>query len=100
MDDSFLFSKLFPEIHGSQEGSKISQTLTHGTGMVILLLYPTAYNTGYHSNRMFLVLLLYTNSMVSNRFGGVIVGVLISSVVDCCFECRSSQIKDYEIGIR
>ena len=34
-----------------------------------------------------------------NRVGGVMVSVLASSVVDCGFESRSGQTKDYNIGI-
>jgi hypothetical protein len=34
-----------------------------------------------------------------NRTGGVMVNVLASNVVDCVFESRSGQIKDYKIGI-
>ena len=34
-----------------------------------------------------------------NRIGGVMVNVLASSAVDCGFEPRSGQTKDYEIGI-
>jgi hypothetical protein len=34
-----------------------------------------------------------------NRFGGVMVSVLASSVVDRGLEPRSGQTKDYEIGI-
>jgi hypothetical protein len=87
------FPIFFTEIHGSQEGSKNSQTLTNGTGTVILLLYPTPNNTGYHSNRMFLVLLLYTSTLVSNRFGGVFISMLTSSAVDCGFKPQSSKSK-------
>ena len=35
----------------------------------------------------------------SNRIGGVMVSVLVSSAVDRGFESRSGQIKDYKIGI-
>jgi hypothetical protein len=35
----------------------------------------------------------------ANRIGGVMVRVLVSSVVDCVFESRSAQIKDYKIDI-
>ena len=39
-------------------------------------------------------------SISGNRFdAGVMVSVLASSVVDRVFESRSSQTKDYEIGI-
>ena len=34
-----------------------------------------------------------------NRIGGIMVGMLASSVVDCGFEPRSGQTKDYKIGI-
>jgi hypothetical protein len=34
-----------------------------------------------------------------NRTDGVMVSVLASSVVDCVFESRSGQIKDYKTGI-
>ena len=34
-----------------------------------------------------------------NRIGGIMVGVLASSVADRGFEPRSGQTKDYEIGI-
>jgi hypothetical protein len=34
-----------------------------------------------------------------NRIGGVMVSVLISSAVDRGFEPRSSQTKDYKMGI-
>jgi hypothetical protein len=34
-----------------------------------------------------------------DRIGGVMVIVLASSVIDCGFEPRSGQTKDYEIGI-
>ena len=34
-----------------------------------------------------------------NRIGGVIVGVLASSVVNRGFELQSGQTKDYKIGI-
>jgi hypothetical protein len=34
-----------------------------------------------------------------NRIGGVMVSVLASSAVDCGFEARSGQTKDYTIGI-
>jgi hypothetical protein len=39
------------------------------------------------------------NFLQSNRIGGVMVSVLASSAVDCGFEPRSGQTKDYEIGI-
>ena len=35
----------------------------------------------------------------SNRIGGVMVSVLVSSAVDRGFESRSGQIKDYKIDI-
>ena len=41
----------------------------------------------------------YTLSMFSNRIGGVMVSVFALSAVDHGFEPRSSQTKDYEIGI-
>ena len=34
-----------------------------------------------------------------NRIGDVMVSVLASSAVDCGFELRSGQAKDYTIGI-
>ena len=34
-----------------------------------------------------------------NRIGGVMVSVLASSAVDCGFESRLGQTKDYKIGI-
>ena len=34
-----------------------------------------------------------------NRIGGIMVSVLASSVVDCGFEPRSSNAKDYKIDI-
>ena len=34
-----------------------------------------------------------------NRFGGVMVGVLVTSEVDRTFEPQSGQIKNYKIGI-
>jgi hypothetical protein len=34
-----------------------------------------------------------------NRIGGIMVSALTSSVVDCGFEPRSGQTKDYKIGI-
>ena len=37
--------------------------------------------------------------MQCNRIGGVMGSVLASSVVDCVFEPRSGQAKDYKIGI-
>ena len=48
-----------------------------------------------------LVILKYTdrNTTNLNRIGGVMVGVLASSVVDRGFEPRSGQTKDYRIGI-
>ena len=33
-----------------------------------------------------------------DRIGGVMISVLTSSAVDCGFEPRSGQIKDYKIG--
>ena len=36
---------------------------------------------------------------LSNRIGGVMVNVLVSSAVDRGFEPQSGQTKDYEIGI-
>ena len=39
------------------------------------------------------------NFLQSNRIGGVMVSVLASSAVDCGFEPRSGQTKDYEICI-
>ena len=36
---------------------------------------------------------------LSNRIGGVMVNVLVSSAVDRVFEPQSGQTKDYEIGI-
>ena len=36
---------------------------------------------------------------LSNRIGGVMVNVLVSSAVDREFEPQSGQTKDYEIGI-
>ena len=37
--------------------------------------------------------------MSMNHIGGVMVSVLASSAVDCGFEPRSGQTKDYKIGI-
>jgi len=39
------------------------------------------------------------SSVYGNRIGGVMAGVLDSSVVDHGFEPRSGQTKDYRIGI-
>ena len=39
------------------------------------------------------------NFLQSNRIDGVMVSVLASNAVDCGFEPRSGQTKDYEIGI-
>jgi hypothetical protein len=36
---------------------------------------------------------------IENRIGGVMVSMLASSAVDCGFEPRSGQTKDYKIGI-
>jgi hypothetical protein len=43
---------------------------------------------------------MLTSSVVDHGFiGGVMVGMLASSVVDCGFKPWSSKTKDYEIGI-
>jgi hypothetical protein len=39
------------------------------------------------------------NFILLNRIVGIMVSVLASSAVDCGFELRSGQTKDYEIGI-
>ena len=38
-------------------------------------------------------------TMACNRIGGVMVSMVISSTVDCGFEPRSGQTKDYKICI-
>ena len=43
------------------------------------------------------VMLFYV--MLCNRIGGAMVRVFASSVVDCGFESRSGQTKNYKIGI-
>ena len=42
---------------------------------------------------------IYLFILSLNRIGGIMVSVLTSSAVDCGFEPRSGQIKDYKIGI-
>ena len=42
---------------------------------------------------------MYTYILNNNRIDGVIISMLALSVVDRGFESRSSQTKDYEIGI-
>ena len=42
---------------------------------------------------------VYVYNVILNRIGGVVVSVLASSVVDCGFEPRSGQIKNYKIHI-
>ena len=44
-------------------------------------------------------LLFITISLLQNRIGGVMVSVLALSAVDCGFQPRSGQTKDYQIGI-
>ena len=44
-----------------------------------------------------LTVLLFNS--INNCISGVMVSVLVSSVVDCGFEFRSGQTKDYKIGI-
>ena len=53
------------------------------------------------TNRIFITNLLHKSydKYSLNRIGGVMVSVLASSAVDRGFEPRSSQTKDYEIGI-
>ena len=41
----------------------------------------------------------FTNKDKYNRIGGIMVSMLASSGVDCGFEPRSSQTKDYKTGI-
>jgi hypothetical protein len=43
---------------------------------------------------------MYLLSIKVNRISGVMVSVLALSAVDCGFEPRSGQTKDYTIGIR
>ena len=43
--------------------------------------------------------ILAVNYYIMNHIGGVMVGMLASSAVDCGFESRSDQTKDYKIGI-
>ena len=64
------------------------------------ILLKVALNTITHS----LVLSENNNitkntQMSMNHIGGVMVSVLASSAVDCGFEPRSGQTKDYKIGI-
>ena len=64
------------------------------------ILLKVALNTITHS----LVLSENNNitkntQMSMNHIGGVMVSVLASSAVDCGFEPRSGQAKDYKIGI-
>ena len=42
---------------------------------------------------------MYLLSIKVNRISGVMVSVLALSAVDCGFESRSGQSKDYKIGI-
>jgi hypothetical protein len=42
---------------------------------------------------------MYLLSIKVNRISGVMVSVLALSAVDCGFEPRSGQTKDYKIGI-
>ena len=43
--------------------------------------------------------ILAVNYYIMYHIGGVMVGMLASSAVDCGFESRSGQTKDYKIGI-
>jgi hypothetical protein len=53
----------------------------------------------YDSSQLLQCLLFITISLLQNCIGGVMVSVIALSAVDCGFQPRSGQTKDYQIGI-
>ena len=62
----------------------------------------TQMSAGFYPSSQFSLqfnIIIQTNSIGTNRIGDVMISVLASSVVDCEFEPRLGQTKDYKIGI-